>query len=77
MSQVAPFDDSDYSVVVKNRAPLPNAWRWEIYRAGRERPMEFSSVLFCTVSGAHRAGRAALKQFMGKNLPQRIPCPQL
>ena len=29
------FDDTDYSVVVKSRAPPPNAWRWEIYRAGR------------------------------------------
>jgi hypothetical protein len=73
MSQILPFDDSDYSVVVKNRAPLPNAWRWEIYRAGRASPMESSSVFFCTVSAAHRAGKAALRHFMVKNFPRRIP----
>lgn len=26
------FDDTDYSVVVKNRRPPPNPWRWEICR---------------------------------------------
>jgi hypothetical protein len=35
--------------------------------------MESSSVFFCTVSAAHRAGKAALKQFMAKNFPRRIP----
>jgi hypothetical protein len=73
MSQIAPFDDSDYSVVVKNRAPLPNSWRWEIYRAGRASHMGCSPVLFCTVSAAHRAGKAALKQLMAKTFPKRIP----
>ncbi len=34
------FDRADYSVVVKNRAPPPNSWRWEIYRAGRSSPIE-------------------------------------
>src|SRR5215510_8368763 len=28
------YERADYSVVVKNRAPPPKAWRWEIYRAG-------------------------------------------
>jgi hypothetical protein len=28
------YDRADYSVVVKNRASPPKAWRWEIYRAG-------------------------------------------
>src|SRR5438309_8611732 len=36
------FDRTDYSIVVKNRAPLPNSWRWEIYRAGRSSPIEQS-----------------------------------
>jgi hypothetical protein len=73
MSQMLPFDSSDYSVVVKSRAPLPNAWRWEIYRAGRASPMEFSSVFFCTVSAALRAGKAALKRLMAKSFPEHIP----
>ena len=28
------FDETDFSVVVKNRAAPPNPWRWEVYRAG-------------------------------------------
>ena len=38
----AGFDRTDYSVVVKNRARLPKPWRWEIYRAGRQSPVEHS-----------------------------------
>ena len=35
---------ADYSVVVKNRAPPPKAWRWEIYRAGNANPLKRSSI---------------------------------
>src|SRR5216683_3843864 len=35
-----PIDKTDYSVVVKLRAPPPNSWKWEIYRAGRSSPIE-------------------------------------
>jgi hypothetical protein len=73
MSRLSHFDNRDYSVVVKNRAPLPNSWRWEIYRAGRASPMEYSPAFFCTVSAARRAGKAALKQFMATSFPQGIP----
>ena len=40
------FDDTDYSVVVKSRAPPPNSWRWEIYRAGKSSPIGRSRVFF-------------------------------
>ena len=40
------FDRTDYSVVVKNMAPLPNSWKWEIYRAGRSSPIKQSSSIF-------------------------------
>jgi hypothetical protein len=43
-----PINQTDYSVVVKLRAPPPNSWRWEIYRAGRRTPIEQSSVNFDT-----------------------------
>jgi hypothetical protein len=74
------FDRSDYSVVVKNRAPLPNSWKWEIYRAGRSSPIKQSSVYFHSVATANRAGKEALKQLtlgLGRKrrrfcLPQRI-----
>ena len=31
---------SVFSVVVKHRAPPPKPWRWEIYRVGRNSPIE-------------------------------------
>jgi hypothetical protein len=52
---------SDFSVVVKNRARLPKPWRWEIYRAGRKTPVEQSAILYESMTEANNAGRAALK----------------
>ena len=60
------FDASDYSVVVKNRGSPPNAWRWEIYRAGRSNPIGQSPLFFRTVVAANKAGKAALKQLLTK-----------
>ena len=60
------FDDSDYSVVVKNRAPPPDSWRWEIYRAGRSSPIKQSPVFFRTMAAANKAGKAVLKQLLAK-----------
>jgi hypothetical protein len=61
-----PIDQSDYSVVVKLRAPPPKSWKWEIYRAGRQSPIEQSSVYFQTMAAASRAGKEALKQLLDK-----------
>jgi hypothetical protein len=58
------FDQTDFSVVVKNRAPLPKPWRWEIYRAGRKSPIECSSVFYETMVAAQRAGNDALKRLL-------------
>jgi hypothetical protein len=58
------FDDTDYSVVVKNRAPPPNPWRWEIYRAGRSSPIGQSPACFLTMTAANKAGKVALKQLL-------------
>jgi len=58
------FDRTDYSVVVKNRAPPPNSWRWEIYRAGRSSPLRQSAFYFDTMVAANRAGKEALKQLL-------------
>jgi hypothetical protein len=60
------FDDTDYSVVVKNRGTPPNSWRWEIYRAGRSNPIRQSPVFFCSMVAANKAGKAALKQVLAK-----------
>ena len=60
------IDNTDYSFVVKNRAPPPNSWRWEIYRAGRSIPIGRSPVFFRTMAAANKAGKAALKQLLAK-----------
>src|SRR5437899_11174332 len=55
------YDRADYSVVVKNRAPRPKAWRWEIYRAGNANSIKQSSIYFDTTALARRAGKDALR----------------
>jgi hypothetical protein len=60
----AGFDRTDYSVVVKNRARLPKPWRWEIYRAGRQSPVEHSREFFDLRSTANVEGKAALSRLM-------------
>jgi hypothetical protein len=60
------FDDTDYSVVVKNRGTPPSPWRWEIYRAGKTNPIGRSPTLFRTMAAANKAGKAALKQLLAK-----------
>jgi len=57
----AMIDHADFSVVIKNRAPLPKSWRWEIYRAGRTSPIERSEAFFETMAEANRAGKRALE----------------
>jgi hypothetical protein len=58
------FDRTDYSVVVKNRAPI--GWRWEIYRAGRSTRIGQSPVNFHTMATANKAGKEALKELLDK-----------
>jgi hypothetical protein len=62
----AMIDHADFSVVVKNRAAPPKAWRWEIYRAGRSSPIKQSEVYFETVTEANRAGKAALRLLLSE-----------
>ena len=58
------FDPTDYSLVVKSKAPPPKQWRWEIYRAGRNSPIEWSLVYFDTVATAYQAGKPALQRLL-------------
>jgi hypothetical protein len=60
------YDRADYSVVVKNRAPPPRAWRWEIYRAGTANPIKVSLIYFDTTASARRAGKEALTELLNK-----------
>src|SRR5437588_8320418 len=66
------FDCTDYSVVVKNRAPPPKSWRWEIYRAGRSNPIRRSTCYFHTMVAANKEGKEALKQLLN-NISARPP----
>jgi hypothetical protein len=60
------YDHNDFSVVIKNRAPPPRAWRWEIYRAGRSSPVECSAVYYETAMAANQAGKQALRTFLSE-----------
>ena len=72
---MTPFDQTDYAVVVKYRAPPPKSWRWEIYRAGRRGSVEQSSVYFHTMAAANRAGKEALKQLLDKLHAEQLRIP--
>src|SRR4051794_18362272 len=58
------IDPSDYSVVVTMRASAAAPWKWEIYRAGRTKAIEQSSVNFRSAAEAHRAGKEALTRLL-------------
>jgi hypothetical protein len=60
------FDDSDYSVVVKNRGLPPSPWKWEIYRAGKSNPIGRSPSFFRTMAAANKAGKAALNRLLAE-----------
>ncbi len=60
------IDHSDFPVIVKQSAPRPRSWRWEIYRAGRTSPIERSKVLFDSVTEATRAGKVALSLLLSE-----------
>jgi len=60
------FDETDYSVVVKNRGSPPDPWRWEIYRAGKSNPVGQSPIFFRTMAAANNAGKVALKQLLAQ-----------
>jgi hypothetical protein len=68
-------DAEDYSVVVKHRASPPTPWRWEIYRAGRQSPVERSYVYFESRGTANVAGKEALARLLDKldAWPPRAP----
>lgn len=60
------IDHQDFSVVVKNRAPQPKPWQWEIHRAGRNSAIERSKAFFETATEANRAGKQALRLLLSE-----------
>jgi hypothetical protein len=60
------INHEDFSVVVKDMAPPPKPWRWEIHRAGRKSAIERSKAFFATATGAYRAGQLALRLLLSE-----------
>jgi hypothetical protein len=61
MEKAPPFDPFDYTLAIKNKGRLPKSWRWEIYTAGKSKPLR-QSEFFGTMSEATRDGKMALAQ---------------
>ncbi len=61
MQEAQPFNPVDYTLAIKNRGRPPKCWRWEIYEAGKSKPVQ-QSGLFETMSDATRAGKIALAE---------------
>jgi hypothetical protein len=57
----------DFSMVVRDCAPAPRPWRWEIYRAGRKSAIQRSRTFFKTAIEAERAGSAALVSLLSEH----------
>ena len=55
------YTEYDYSLAIKNRGHPPKPWRWEIYAAGKSKPVR-QSEFFETMSEATRTGKAALAE---------------
>jgi hypothetical protein len=51
----------DYNLTKKNRGHPRKSWRWEIYAAGKRKPVR-QSEFFETMSEATRAGKTALAE---------------
>ena len=57
--------ECDYALAIKNRGRPPKPWRWEIYTAGKSKPVQ-QSEFFETMSEATRTGKAALAELRAK-----------
>jgi len=64
-ANVAKYAEYDYSLAIKNKGRPPQPWRWEIYLAGKSKPVE-QSEFFETMSEATRTGKAALAELQAK-----------
>ncbi|MEA2906113.1 MAG: hypothetical protein QOC56_139 [Alphaproteobacteria bacterium] len=65
MENTFPLNPSDYSLAIKNRRRPPKPWRWEIYVAGKSKPV-LQSDFFETMAEATRSGKAALAAFRAR-----------
>ncbi|MGA8952634.1 MAG: hypothetical protein WBF24_00520 [Xanthobacteraceae bacterium] len=61
MEKTPPLNALDYTLAIKNKGRPPKSWRWEIYAAGKSKPVR-QSEFFATMSEATRAGKTALAE---------------
>jgi hypothetical protein len=61
MEKLSSFSPIDYSLAIKNKGHPPKSWRWEIYAAGKSKPVR-QSEFFEKMSEATRAGKTALAE---------------
>jgi hypothetical protein len=61
MEKALSFNPFDYTLAIKNKGRPPKSWRWEIYAAGKSKPVR-QSDFFETMSEAARSGKAALAE---------------
>ncbi len=61
MEKAPSFNPFDYTLAIKNKGRPPRPWRWEIYAAGKSKPV-LQSHFFETMSEATRAGKSALAE---------------
>lgn len=61
MEKAPSFNPFDYTLAIKNKGRPPRPWRWEIYAAGKSKPV-LQSYFFETMSEATRAGKSALAE---------------
>ena len=73
MENTFPLNPSDYTLAIKNRGRPSKPWRWEIYVAGKSKPV-LQSDFFETMSKATRSGKAALAEFRACTTPAVSTC---
>jgi hypothetical protein len=59
------YAEYDYTLAIKNKGRPPKPWRWEIYTAGKSKPVR-QSDFFETMSEATRMGKTVLAEFRSK-----------
>jgi hypothetical protein len=69
MCDESELEPSDFHIAVKRREYTDTPWRWEIWAAGRTRPVEHSNRQFASMSEAMKQGKAALKCLLQKKFP--------
>jgi hypothetical protein len=69
MSEKTELEPGDFHLAVKRREYTAMPWRWEIWAAGKTRPVAQSEHYFATMSEAMKQGKAALAALLDKKFP--------